>query len=214
VKVSGNFVDRRSVLDGYLNREIQKDKQKQKPIPQPYPHLAWYNVDWLDLWLKQSGYKEGVLSGFRWWLPVDLTFSDLRDCAIWNGIFKGDSQTLGDLLDSGRLKDWEPCSKERYWYDRIKAGASIPAEWPLILRPALRSEKATLYIEDGSGRALWLAAQPSPERSSAAGLIAFDPDDGSTWLRRNLQGQFVNPNPLYAQMTSRFPELANLALPQ
>jgi hypothetical protein len=211
MKVTGSFLDRQTVLDGYLNRENAKEEGKE--IPPPYPELAWDNVAWLDLWLQHSGYKEGDPSGFRWWLPVELSFADLLDCAIWSGLFKGEFQRLGDLLDSGRLKNWEPTETRRDWYHRIKNGGSISPEWPLILRPALPSEKAALYVEDGSGRATWLVAQPSAENRTAAGLIAFDPEPSSTWLAANLEGRFLQPEPLYAAMIRRFPELANHAPP-
>jgi hypothetical protein len=61
---------------------------------------------------------------------------------------------LGELGGLPQFAIWQP-DHPKEWFEYLDRGGNYPPEWPLILRPAVTSERpAECYIEDGSGRAI------------------------------------------------------------
>lgn len=182
-------VSRKEIIRFYLRRE----KEKGKSVPPGLDNLKWDNPSDLDAWLSENNYKEGVISGFTKWKFVELSKEDLLDCAVVNSIFPGKSQRISNLLKETVLEDWKP-DRETTWYKLLNSGKPFKKEWALILRPALPSEKARWYIEDGSGRALCYVRRITTyqEKCQAYAYIGFSPDLKSKWLRTHLDnGYFI-----------------------
>jgi hypothetical protein len=145
----------------------------------------------MDSWLKKHNLKPGVISGFRQWAWAELGWEDILDCAVVRRISRGQSvRSLGALLNIGFLNGWEPITANPVWYNVVQAGLPLPASQALIIRPALPSESARFYVEDGSGRAAYLASHRPDADVVAHGYIGFDPDPASEWLARNLESGF------------------------
>ena len=150
------------------------------------------DVNEVDRWLKKYRLKPGVISGFRQWVYAQLSFADLRQCSVVETLSRGvQARRLGDLLDMGFLDGWEPISPNPRWHEVIRTGGALPPAHALILRPAVPSESARYYVEDGTGRAAYLASRRPTADVVAYAYIGFDPDPNSEWLAANLdQGYF------------------------
>ena len=189
-------LNREAVIRAYLERER---RDKGTAVPADVDDLAWDDSGVLNAWLRDHGYKEGVLSDFRSWVRVRLTESDLLDCVIagFAGFWADcPSRRIGTLLTSGRSRaqEWGP-DRPTSWFNALDSGARFPQDAPLILRPSVPSEGGRWYIEDGSGRGLCYARRlrSHPGKCEAVGYLALDPDPQSGWLRRNLDnGHFID----------------------
>ena len=133
------------------------------------------------------------MPGFRQWAWAKLDWEDLLGCAVHDRLYRGQQVgTLGDLLGIGFLEGWKPLRANPVWEPVIRARTGLPPSLALILRPAVPSEKARFYVEDGTGRAASLAANRPTTDIVAYAYIGFDPDPQSAWLRANLDsGHFL-----------------------
>jgi hypothetical protein len=192
------LTDRREVIRHYLERE----RQRKPRIPTDGFILDYGDTKALDAWLRKHNLKQGVISGFRQWAWTMLRWEDLLECAVVDRLSRGQSvRTLGALLQIGFLKGWEPVTPNPVWHSVIQAGRPLPASQALIIRPALPSESARFYVEDGSGRAAYLAAHRPQAEVVAYAYIGFDPDPASDWLARNLEsGYFVRSAERYRRI--------------
>jgi hypothetical protein len=188
------IVKRKELFDFYLGIEVIK---KNKPIPADYSPLDLdaIDVNALDAWLEDHGYKPGVISGFRSWAHVELDKNDLLDIAVKKGIFKS-TRVLRKLVGTPELSDWIPDKNPLpTWYGPLFIG-EFRDDFSIILRAATPGEKregAKLYVEDGSGRSicyfrtLLRTGMPSQMR----GYIGFDPDPQSYFFQTLLEGEFA-----------------------
>lgn len=206
MRVLNSKVDRSEVIDHYLGVEAKKGKS----IPSDRSTLDWADPNQSDSWLEIHGYKPGAMTAFKSWALVTIQLDNIRECAIYAGFakklvaprqpFQG-YQRLGILLDEGYLRPWQPGDAHRGWYEPIRAGQPITREWAIILRPGVRSERSTLYVEDGSGRAAWYAKQVRDQTDVVHAYIGFDPDTTSNWLASHLDnGYFVNNDGYYVSL--------------
>jgi len=186
------------VIGHYLERE----RQRKPRVPADMSILNYDDSNALDGWLKRLNLKQGVVSGFRQWAWAMVGWEDLLDCAVVDRLSRGQSmRSLGALKQSGFLNGWEPVTPNPVWHSVIQAGLPLPASQALIIRPALPSESARFYVEDGSGRAAYLAAHRPDADAVAYAYIGFDPDPGSDWLARNLEsGYFIRAAERYRRI--------------
>jgi hypothetical protein len=157
MRVTQQDVGRRTVIETYAGYDCSK---KNRPLPD-FESWDWSSADVIDSELCCAGLKCGVLAAYLLWDRVELTLSDLRECAVLDRIFPGQLRKLGDIEQTGCVLDWKSrrdCnSKDPAWYVPICSGRALDETEPLILRPAVESEKpARFYVEDGSGRAIAL----------------------------------------------------------
>jgi hypothetical protein len=192
------LTDRREVIRHYLERE----RQRKPRLASDVSTLNYDDANALDRWLKKHNLKEGVISGFRQWAWAVLEWDDLLDCAVVERLSRGQSvRNLGALVEIGFLNGWEPLTPNPVWHSVIRAGRPLPTSQALIIRPALPSERARFYVEDGSGRAAYLAAHRPEEEVVAYAYIGFDPDPASVWLARHLEsGYFVRTAERYRRI--------------
>jgi hypothetical protein len=99
----------------------------------------------------------------------------------------GFPRVLNKLIHYPEFQKWKP-NRPTEWYEWLENGKPFPNEWPLILRPAVRSEAlAKWYIEGGSGRALCflrrLCNHPE-ENGTAKGYLGAEPDFGSDFMQQ------------------------------
>lgn len=179
------LAQRSEVIGCYLARE----GRRQQSVAADAEIFDFDDCNAMDRWLKRRRLKHGVITGFRRWVLVTLAWEDLLECAVVERISRGSSErSLGALWSCGFLKDWEPITPNPHWHDLIVAGEPLPPSEALIMRPALPSEGARFYVEDGSGRAAYLVAHRPCTDVVAYGYIGFDPDPSSAWLGRALEG--------------------------
>jgi hypothetical protein len=184
MRVRRRALDRRCVIEAYAAYDCSK---KRQPTPQ-FANWDWHQADDIDQELHRAGLKNGVLAGYRWWDAVEVTVSDLRECAVCADMFPGRSRALGLIEESGALESWMP-NPANLWYERIARGEPLDEAAPLVLRPALSAEApARWYVEDGSGRVIALLKnQASIDRLSAfvaVGYLGVEPDQTSTFMQR------------------------------
>jgi hypothetical protein len=181
------LTDRREVMKHYLECD-----RRRPQLPEFMSGSGIEDVNRVDRWLKRSRLKPGVISGFRQWAYAQLTFADLLQCSVVETVSRGvPGRRLGDLLDMGFLDGWEPIWPNPRWHEIIRTNGALPAADALIIRPAVPSESARYYVEDGSGRAAYLAAHRPTAEVVAYAYLGFDPDPNSEWLSRNLdKGHF------------------------
>lgn len=147
-------VTREEVIRFYAAYDLRK--KKGLPLPTDMDSWPWDDASGLDEKLRENQLKAGVLSAYRTWQLVRFGVEDLLNSAIVNHIFPGAPQALSELASSGKIEDWLP-NEEREWWGPIRDGAEPSADWALIARPSVLSERpAKWYLEDGSGRGLAL----------------------------------------------------------
>lgn len=147
-----------------------------------------------DQWLRDNGFKSGVLTGFAQWALVELSVDDIGSIAVVNHIFKS-SRVLKNLAGTRELEDWIPNRNPLpVWYEPLPA-TEWRDEYSIILRPPTpgeRREGAALYVEDGSGRSVCyyrsLLRTGAPSRMQ--GYIGFDPNPQSRFFRVELEREF------------------------
>ena len=183
------LTDRREVIDHYLRHELNRNSRRRLDTS----GLRYDDSNGLDRFLRRKRLKFGVKPGFRKWAFVSVAWDDLMDCAVVERLSSGQRmRNLGALVSSGFLDDWEPVTANPAWHTVIREGLPLPPSLALVLRPAIPSEGARYYVEDGSGRAAYLAAHRPNASVVANAYLGFDPDPSSNWLASNLEsGYFV-----------------------
>jgi hypothetical protein len=182
-------IKRRVVIEAYAKYDCAK---KGRPTPD-FGTWNWSHADAIDWEMQRAELKIGVPAGYLLWDKVDLTISDLRECAVVDSIFPGQPRKLG-LVERGRgLEGWRP-NRETSWYGDIARGRTFDETAPLMLRPAVSGEApASWYVEDGSGRAIAFLANQirfSPSRTLAIGYLGRELDPGSSFMRKNFREFF------------------------
>ena len=181
--------DRHEVVNHYLDRERRSGRR----VPADWSRLPYDDPNGMDGWLKGNRLKHGVISGFRQWAYAALAWQNLLECAVVDTLSRGVSaRSLGALLELGFLEGWEPIRPNPLWHAPIRAGLPLAESEAIIMRPALPAEQARFYVEDGSGRATYLAARRPNADIVAFAYVGFDPDPTSQWLRSALEtGYFL-----------------------
>ena len=138
--------------------------------------------------MQRVNLKAGVPAGYLLWDKVEVTISDLRECAVVSDIFPGRSRKLGLIELADGLAGWKP-NRAAPWYDDIVQGRTFDESAPLILRPAVKAEApASWYVEDGSGRAIAFLAKQilfGPSHILAIGYLGWEPDPLSSFMRQH-----------------------------
>lgn len=177
-------IKRRVVIEAYAKYDCAK---KGCPTPD-FSTWNWSHADAIDHEMQRSGLKIGVPAGYLLWDKVEMTISDLRECAVVDRIFPGQSRKLGLVERTGGLADWRP-NRQAPWYEDIVRGRTFDETAPLMLRPAVKGEEpASWYIEDGSGRAIAFLANQilfAPSRALSVGYLGREPDPLSSFMRQH-----------------------------
>ena len=184
-------VTRKELIEFYLDGEVFK---RNKPIPETFASLSLEDPNVIYQLLDDNGYKCGVLSGFAQWALVELSVDDIGNVAVVDHIFESE-RVLKNLARTRELEDWVPNQNPLpLWFGPLWAN-----EWrddfSVILRPATpreRTEGASLYVEDGSGRCIcyYRSLLRTGNASKMRGYIGFDPNPQSLFLQRELQREF------------------------
>jgi hypothetical protein len=176
-------IERRTVIEAYVKYDCST---KGRPTPE-LAKWNWSQANMIDMEMKRAALKVGVPAGYQLWDKVEVTMSDLRECAVVD-IFPGQSRKLGLVERAGGLFGWKP-NRGTSWYDNIVRGQTLDETAPLMLRPAVSGESpASWYIEDGSGRAIAFVANQILFRSSqilAIGYLGREPDPRSSFMQQH-----------------------------
>jgi hypothetical protein len=197
-------IDRRTVIEAYATYDCSK-KGRQTP---DFAKWDWSQANMIDKEMERAGLKIGVPAGYQLWDKVEVTMSDLRECAVEVSIFSEQiHRKLGLIERDGWLDNWESkiCShlKDRSmpsWYDKIKKGEILDETAPFLLRPAVRGEfPARWYIEDGSGRAITFIANAvmrrlGPSQPLAIGYLGRKPDPLSSFMHEHFPAGNSTPD--------------------
>ncbi len=181
MRIRKQDIERRTVIEAYAKYDCSK---KNRPIP-ALATWDWSQADAIDREMCRAQLKIGVPAGYLLWDEVEVTMSDLRECAVDVRIFPGQSRKLG-LVGAGELLGWKrKCDKP--WYEGIARGETLDVAAPMLLRPAVSGEcPAHWYLEDGSGRATAFVANQQifdPSRTLAIGYLGGKPDPNSSFMR-------------------------------
>ncbi len=184
MRVAEEIRTREEVIRFYA--KYDRHKKGGRDLPSDIQLWPWDNPEALDRKLRENGLKDGVLSAYRTWQLVELTVTDLLECAIVDSIFPGEPQAISRLLLRGKLAEWFPIGAP-HWWQLIGNGSSLDRESALIARPAVSSEApAKWYVEDGSGRVLALLQRilsyGETERTAWA-YLGREPDDRSAFIK-------------------------------
>ena len=181
------LIPRRAVIEEYVRYDARK---KKLVVPADMADWDWSSADDLDRRLRSAKFKPGIIAGYTDWKRVELAYRELANCAICNGIFPGVTRVLGQLTLSG-LENWKP-DRDVEWFEPLERGPDYPTEWPMILRPAVKSESPAMwYVEDGSGRAICFfrrLVRTADYTSRAFGYLGIAPDANSTFMKDNFRG--------------------------
>lgn len=194
-------VSRREVIEFYLRSEALK---RNKPIPSTFASLDLDDLNGTDHWLRENGFKSGVISGFTQWALVELSVEDIGNIAVVNHIFKG-GRVLKNLKGSRELDDWIPNRNPLpIWYGPLWANVWSD-DHKIILRPPTPGERsggASLYVEDGSGRSTcyYRTLQRTGAPSRMCGFIGFDPYPSSEFFQKSLEGEFARNAARYSTL--------------
>jgi hypothetical protein len=180
---------RKDLITTYVSYDARK---KNNPIPKNIADWLWSDPNALDLELSRNNFKPGVITGYKTWQAVRLSRLDLLNCAVWNDMFrdfKSPSEhlprVLNELIQHPVFVRWKP-NRPTEWFDWLEGGNPFPDDWPLILRPAKKSEApAKYYVEDGSGRAVCFLRRlvNHPEENGVAmGYLGVEPDSESRFM--------------------------------
>jgi hypothetical protein len=184
VRVERENVTREEVIRFYA----AYDRRKKGGLPPPpdIDEWRWDNPRELDLSLDANELKSGVLAAYRTWQLVEFGLLDVLECAVWDGIFRGESQSLSRLVLNGKVGEWAP-DRQTDWWQSVRGGSALGVDSALVARPSVSSEQpAKWYLEDGSGRAL--AFLQRSLRSGDVGRTVWvylgrEPDPRSTFIR-------------------------------
>ncbi|MEW5980616.1 MAG: hypothetical protein AB1898_32980 [Acidobacteriota bacterium] len=183
MRIERRNIPRREVIEFYI--EYDRRKKGGAPLPD-LDRWPWDDPDGLDRLLRDNKLKGGVLPAYRTWCLVEITATDLLECAVENRIFPGESQALSLLVLRGRLAEWTPRGSPSWWHP-ILSGTGPSQREALILRPSVRSEEpAHWYAEDGSGRSIALLLRilrnGELERKAWA-YVGHIPDERAKFIR-------------------------------
>jgi hypothetical protein len=189
------YLNRKDVITAYVNYDARK---KNNPIPKNLADWPWSDPNALDFELSRCKlFKHGIITGYKTWQEVQLSRLDLLNCAVVNDMFRDFHspsehlpRVLNKLIHHPVFRQWKP-DRPTEWYEWLESGKPFPDDWPLILRPAVRSEApAKWYIEDGSGRAVCflrrLCNHPE-ENGTAVGYLGVEPDFGSKFMQQRFR---------------------------
>jgi hypothetical protein len=185
----------------YLEGEALK---KNKPIPPSFCALNLDDPNVTDHWLRENGFKFGVITGFAQWALVEFSVDDIGNIAVVNHVFKS-SRVLKKLAGTRELEDWIPDRNPLpLWFGSLWANVWRD-EYSIILRPATpqeMTEGATLYVEDGSGRSIcyYRSLLRTGASSQMRGYIGFDPSPKSTFFRVSLEREFATDTTRYSTL--------------
>jgi hypothetical protein len=96
-------VERQIVIEAYAKYDCSKT---HRPLPD-FASWDWSRADTIDSELCCAGLKCGVLAAYLIWDKVELTLSDLRECAVEVRIFPRQSRKLGEVEQAPRRKSGE-----------------------------------------------------------------------------------------------------------
>jgi hypothetical protein len=182
MRVTKRNIERRTVIEAYAKYDCSKTG---RPTPD-FATWDWSQADAIDKEMKCAQLKTGVPAGYLLWDQVEVTMSDLLECAVLADIFPGRSRKLGLVEQTGGLVGWKP-NRETSWYSEIIQGQTFDETAPLMLRPALKIEfPASWYVEDGSGRVITFVANQSifgPSQTLAIGYLGRQPDTRSSFMQ-------------------------------
>jgi hypothetical protein len=185
MRISKRNIERRTVVEAYARYDCSK---KGHSTPD-FATWDWTQADAIDRQMKCAQLKCGVPAGYLLWDEVEVTMSDLRECAVDVRFFPGQSRKLGLVEQAGRLIA-KPKS-DRPWYESILRGETFDETAPLLLRPAVSNEfPASCYIEDGSGRAITFVANQGkfdPSQTLAIGYLGRQPDPHSSFMQEHFR---------------------------
>jgi hypothetical protein len=186
MRIRKQAVERRAVIEAYARYDCSK-----KNLPTPvFATWDWSQADAIDREMKRAQLKTGVPAGYLLWAEVEVTMSDLRECAVHVQIFPGKPRRLGLLECAGDLVGWKP-DRETNWYEGITRGQTFDETTPMLLRRAVSGESpASWYVEDGSGRATAFVANQrifDPSRTLAIGYLGRRPDPNSSFMREHFR---------------------------
>lgn len=192
------YLTRKDVIAAYVDYDARK---KNCPLPANLTDWPWDDPNALDSELSRHGFKVGIITGYKTWNVVRLSRLDLLKCAVVNHMFCELSprfqrlpRALGELIHYSEFQQWKP-NKPTNWYEWLECGKPFPDDWPLIIRPSVRSEApAEWYIEDGSGRAVCflrrLCNYPE-ENGTAFGYVGVEPDFKSQFMQQHFEELLV-----------------------
>jgi hypothetical protein len=196
-------IERRTVIEAYAKYDCSKKGCR----PPDFAKWDWSQADVIDRAMECAKLKIGAPAGFQLWDKVEVTMSDLRECAVEVSIFSEQvHRKLGLIERDGWLVDWESKFlshlKDRpvpSWYDKIKKGEILGETAPFMLRPAVRGEfPARWYIEDGSGRAITFVANAhesrlGPSQALAIGYLGRKLDPRSSFMQEHFPARNFVP---------------------
>jgi hypothetical protein len=140
-----------------------QSSKKSRAIP-TFAAWDWSQADVIDEEMCRAHLKKGVPAGYLLWDEIEVTLSDVLECAVDSQIFPGKPRMLALLKSAGELDRWEP-DRATSWYESITNGQTLDEIAPMLLRPAVSGESpARWYIEDGSGRAIRFRRKPTGVR--------------------------------------------------
>lgn len=186
VRVRKQDIDRRTVIEAYVRYDYMK-KKLGISVPD-FNSWNWAEADAIDNTMASADLKKGIPAGYLLWDQVEVTISDLRECAVDASFFPDKPRPLGLLESAGFLR----CSKPdpiKTWYERILHGETFDETAPMLIRPAVRAESpAYWYVEDGSGRATALIANQhifDQSKTVAIGYLGRKPDRSSSFMQEH-----------------------------
>jgi hypothetical protein len=185
MRIRKQNIERRAVIEAYAKYDCSKTGRATPA----FATWDWSQADAIDKEMCRAQLKTGVPAGYVLWDEIEVTVSDLRECAVDVRIFPGQSRRLG-LVSAGELADWRP-DRPTSWYEGIAGGQTFDETAPMLLRPAVSGESpACWYIEDGSGRATAFIANQrifDPSRTLAIGYLGRQPDPLSSFMRERFR---------------------------
>ena len=129
---------------------------------------------------------------------------NIGNIAVVNRMFKGD-RVLKNLKGARELDDWIPNRNPLpIWYGPLWANVWSD-NYTIILRPPTvgeRSEGASHYVEDGSGRSIcyYRTLQRTGAPSRMRGYIGFNPNPNSEFFQKSLEGEFAKNAARYSTL--------------
>src|SRR5579863_9279096 len=131
MKIRKQNIERRAVIEAYANYDCSKTS---RPLPE-FQTWDWSRADAIDREMCRAHLKVGVPAGYQLWDEVEVTTSDLLECAVHDKIFPGQSRKLGRVA-AGTLDCWK-LKCDRPWYKGITSGQTLDETAPMLLRPAV-----------------------------------------------------------------------------
>jgi hypothetical protein len=182
MRIRKQDIGRRTVIEAYARYDCSKTN---RPVP-AFAAWDWSQADAIDREMECAHLKVGVPAGYLLWDEVEVTMSDLRECAVDVSIFSGQSRSLG-LVSASGFSDWKR-GRDNRWYEPIARGLALGEAAPILLRPAVNRESpARWYIEDGSGRSVAFVANQhlfDPLQTLAIGFLGRTPDPRSSFMQK------------------------------